>query len=67
MPKQRILPHIILGIMGASGQMVTGKQITDYVQRDLGEFWQVAHSPSLSRIKTYDQGRIDYLSCSTWK
>ncbi|HEL2738361.1 TPA: PadR family transcriptional regulator [Streptococcus suis] len=53
MPKQRILPHIILGIMGASGQMVTGKQITDYVQRDLGEFWQVAHSqvyPELKRM-----------------
>ncbi|WP_321537941.1 PadR family transcriptional regulator, partial [Streptococcus suis] len=43
----------MLGIMGASGQMVTGKQITDYVQRDLGEFWQVAHSqvyPELKRM-----------------
>lgn len=53
MPKQRILPHIILGIMGSSGQMVTGKQITDFVQRDLGEFWQVAHSqvyPELKRM-----------------
>lgn len=53
MPKERILPHIILGILGMSDERVTGKQITDYVQRDLGEFWQVAHSqvyPELKRM-----------------
>ncbi len=53
MPKQRILPHIILGIMRARKGMVTGKQITDFVQQDLGEFWQVAHSqvyPELKRM-----------------
>ncbi|HFR3701900.1 PadR family transcriptional regulator [Streptococcus suis] len=57
MPKQRVLPNIILGIMASSGSMVTGKQITEFVQRDLGEFWQVAHSqvyPELKRM-TSDQ------------
>lgn len=53
MPKQRILPHIILGIMVASDSDITGKQVTDYVQREISEFWQVAHSqvyPELKRM-----------------
>ncbi|HEL1587102.1 TPA: PadR family transcriptional regulator [Streptococcus suis] len=53
MPKQRILPHIILGIIATSEAEVTGKQITDYVQREIGEYWQVAHSqvyPELKRM-----------------
>lgn len=53
MPKQRILPHIILGIISSNDDRVTGKEITDYVQREIGEFWQVAHSqvyPELKRM-----------------
>ena len=53
MSKQRILPHIILGVISASGSRVSGKQITDYVYREIGEFWQVAHSqvyPELKRM-----------------
>ena len=53
MPKQRILPHIILGVISACDTRVTGKQITDYVYREIGEFWQVAHSqvyPELKRM-----------------
>ncbi|HEM6271994.1 TPA: PadR family transcriptional regulator [Streptococcus suis] len=59
MPKDRILPHIILGILETSDQRITGKRITDFVQRDLGEFWQVAHSqvyPELKRMT--DEGWI---------
>ncbi len=44
MAKDRILPHIILGIVATCNRRFTGKEITDFVQRDLGEFWQVAHS-----------------------
>lgn len=53
MPKQRILPHIILGVLAASEDRLSGKQITDYVYREIGEFWQVAHSqvyPELKRM-----------------
>lgn len=53
MSKQRILPHIILGVICASGSRVSGKQITDFVYREIGEFWQVAHSqvyPELKRM-----------------
>ena len=53
MSKQRILPHIILGVISANESRVSGKQITDYVYREIGEFWQVAHSqvyPELKRM-----------------
>lgn len=53
MPRQRILPHIIMGVISACDTRVTGKQITDYVYREIGEFWQVAHSqvyPELKRM-----------------
>lgn len=53
MPRQRILPHIIMGVIAACDTRVTGKQITDYVYREIGEFWQVAHSqvyPELKRM-----------------
>lgn len=53
MPKQRILPHIILGVIDANECRVSGKQITDFVCREIGEFWQVAHSqvyPELKRM-----------------
>lgn len=53
MPKQRVLPHIILGIIASSDGKVTGKHITEYVKQDLGEFWQAAHSqiyPELKRM-----------------
>lgn len=59
MPKQRVLPNIILGIMACSQTAVTGKYITDYIQREIGEFWQVAHSqvyPELKRMT--DEGLI---------
>lgn len=49
--------------METSDQRITGKQITDFVQRDLGEFWQVAHSqvyPELKRMT--DEG---WITCHT--
>lgn len=53
MSKQRILPHIILGVLAACESRLSGKQITDFVYREIGEFWQVAHSqvyPELKRM-----------------
>lgn len=53
MPRQRILSHIILGILSTSQEMVTGKFITDYFHKEIGEFWQAAHSqiyPELKRM-----------------
>jgi DNA-binding PadR family transcriptional regulator len=55
MPKDRILPHIILGIVATCNRRVTGKEITDFVQRDLGEFWQVAHSQVYPELKRMTQ------------
>lgn len=61
MSRQRILPHIILGVIAACDSRVTGKQITDYVYREIGEFWQVAHSqvyPELKRMVR--EGTLEY-------
>ena len=55
MPKDRILPHIILGIVATCNRRVNGKEITDFVQRDLGEFWQVAHSQVYPELKRMTQ------------
>lgn len=55
MAKDRILPHIILGIVATCNRRVTGKEITDFVQRDLGEFWQVAHSQVYPELKRMTQ------------
>lgn len=35
MPRQRILSHIILGILSISQEMVTGKFITDYFHKEI--------------------------------
>ena len=53
MSKQRTLPYIILGVLSTCQSRLSGKQITDYVCREIGEFWQVAHSqvyPELKRM-----------------
>lgn len=55
MPKDRILPHIILGIVATCNRRVTGTEITDFVQRNLGEFWQVAHSQVYPELKRMTQ------------
>lgn len=61
MPRERILPHIILGIMSSNGGEMLGKDIITFFNREIGEFWQVAHSqvyPELKRMAT--EG---YLTC----
>lgn len=61
MPRERILPHIILGIMSSNGGEMLGKDIITFFNREIGEFWQVAHSqvyPELKRMTT--EG---YLTC----
>lgn len=53
MPKQRMLPHIILGVMSTGDEFVLGKHIVEYFQAEVGEFWQAAHSqiyPELKRM-----------------
>ncbi|MBY5035258.1 PadR family transcriptional regulator [Streptococcus gallolyticus] len=53
MPRERILPHIILGIMSSNDGEMLGKDIIAFFNREIGEFWQVAHSqvyPELKRM-----------------
>ena len=60
MSKQRTLPYIILGVLSTCQSRLSGKQITDYVCREIGEFWQVAHSqvyPELKRM--VQEGLLD--------
>lgn len=51
MPKKRILPYIILGLL--QEQALTGKEITDQFKQEIGEFWKASHSqiyPELTRM-----------------
>ena len=60
MSKQRTLPYIILGVLSTCQSRLSGKQITDYVCCEIGEFWQVAHSqvyPELKRM--VQEGLLD--------
>ncbi|PWF99728.1 PadR family transcriptional regulator [Levilactobacillus bambusae] len=51
-PKKRVLPYIILGILKLNSQM-TGSEIDAEFQHEIGEFWQTTHSqiyPELKRM-----------------
>lgn len=51
MPKKRILPYIILGLL--QDQSLTGKELTDQFKQEIGEFWKASHSqiyPELTRM-----------------
>ncbi|MBB1063492.1 PadR family transcriptional regulator [Limosilactobacillus fastidiosus] len=52
MPKRRILPFIILGIIKSHPQ-ITGREITDEFNTEIGDFWKASHSqiyPELRRM-----------------
>ena len=46
MPKKRILPYIILGILDQNPGS-TGKFITNQFKNEIGEFWKASHSQIL--------------------
>ena len=52
MPKRRVLPFIILGII-ESHRNLTGKEITQEFTTEIGDFWKASHSqiyPELKRM-----------------
>lgn len=52
MPKERLLPYIILGIVKHSSP-ITGQAITKQFDNEIGEFWRASHSqiyPELKRM-----------------
>lgn len=52
MPKKRILPFIILGIINDQPE-VTGREITGEFSTEIGDFWKASHSqiyPELRRM-----------------
>ncbi len=56
MPKERILPYIILGLVGQSEPM-TGQEITNQFKNEIGKFWKASHSqiyPELKRMMDDD-------------
>ena len=54
MPKERILPFIILGIID-NHPKITGREITNEFNTEIGDFWKASHSqiyPELKRMLT---------------
>ncbi|MDQ0222035.1 PadR family transcriptional regulator [Streptococcus moroccensis] len=52
MSQQRVLPYIILGML-ANEDNLTGRQITELFETEIGNFWKAAHSqvyPELKRM-----------------
>lgn len=61
MPRPRILPNIILGLLYKNGKM-SGKDMIEEFKNDISEFWSVSHSqlyPELQRMT--DEGSIKRL------
>lgn len=50
MPKKRILPYIILGILDQNPGL-TGKFITNQFKNEIGEFWKASHSQIYPELK----------------
>lgn len=50
MPKKRILPYIILGILNQNPNS-TGKFITSQFTDEIGEFWKASHSQIYPELK----------------
>ena len=57
MPKERLLPYIILGIVKHSSP-ITGQAITKQFDNEIGEFWRASHSQIYPELKTYVQMTI---------
>lgn len=52
MPKERLLPYVILGIVKYNAP-ITGQAITKQFDTEIGEFWRASHSqvyPELKRM-----------------
>ena len=52
MPKERILPYIILGLV-SSNSPITGRGISQHFNNEIGNFWKASHSqiyPELKRM-----------------
>lgn len=53
MPKKRILPYVLLGLINNKGQL-SGYQISQEFKNEIGDFWHASHSqvyPELARMK----------------
>ncbi|KRK64395.1 hypothetical protein FC72_GL000415 [Companilactobacillus tucceti DSM 20183] len=53
MPKKRILPYVLLGLINNKGNL-SGYQISQEFKHEIGDFWHASHSqiyPELSRMK----------------
>lgn len=55
-PKKRILPYIILGLL-AQHEGMTGRQITRQFQNEIGEFWKAAHSQIYPELRQMVQDK----------
>lgn len=52
MSQHRVLPYIILGMLSSQTDL-TGRQISDLFETEIGQFWKAAHSqvyPELKRM-----------------
>ena len=56
MPKKRILPYIILGLL-AQHEGMTGRQITRQFQNEIGEFWKAARSQIYPELRQMVQDK----------
>lgn len=54
MPKKRVLPFIILGILKQNPGF-TGKEITYQFKNEIGEFWKASHSQVYPELKKMEQ------------
>lgn len=54
MPKKRVLPYIILGILKQNPGF-TGKEITYQFKNEIGEFWKASHSQVYPELKKMQQ------------
>ncbi|MFC6177399.1 PadR family transcriptional regulator [Companilactobacillus huachuanensis] len=53
MPKKRILPYVLLGLINNKGKL-SGYQISQEFRNEVGDFWHASHSqiyPELARMK----------------
>lgn len=50
MPKKRVLPYIIMGILKQNPNS-TGKELTNQFSEEIGEFWKASHSQIYPELK----------------
>lgn len=62
MPRPRVLPYIVLGLLNKNGVM-SGKDMIAEFKNEISEFWTVSHSqlyPELQRMT--DEGQIEVVN-----